>query len=69
MTVDIFKTTTLDGFTVELISAVERNDATITLPGLIKAQLSKTLPTIQAFAIYNNVAVMTYSELRKKLDI
>lgn len=69
LTVDTFKTKTFDGYPVELISAVEHDNATILLPGLIKARLRAALLTRQAFAIFNSASVLTYSELREKLDI
>lgn len=69
LTVDTFTTTTFDGYPVELASAVEHDDAIIYLSGLIKARISKTLPTLEAFALFNNATVLTYTEIRKQLDI
>ncbi len=69
LTVETFTTNTFDDYPVVLLKAFERNDAMIILPGLIKAKVVKILPAIQAFATFNNAEFMTYTEIRKRLDI
>jgi len=69
LTVDTFYTKTFDGVPVELLSAQQLPYITIYICGLIRHKISKDLPTMEGFKLFNEAFVLTYRELRTILDI
>lgn len=65
---DEFKTETIDGFPFELVAVVEWSTATVFIPGMIKARLCATMPKDKAFALYHNVSIMTWKEVRTVIE-
>jgi hypothetical protein len=67
--VDTFKTQTFDGVIVELEAVVGSDTARVTVPGLhIRYQLVATLPTSDAFRLYNKAFALTHKELLKEAN-
>ena len=65
---DIFKTQTFDGYPVEVECVIGSDVARVYIPGIIKARVHANLPKDKALALYNNVSVITYNELRKAVE-
>lgn len=68
MQVDIFKTQTFDNVPVELEAVIGSDVAKIVIPGMIKYRVSATLPKDEAFKIYHETSILTYNELRSRVD-